>query len=839
MSGNEQPENLLLIQFKKETLEKAITGTKLASLAASTFFPLFIILDYFVYPELFFQFLVIRIAVVAASLANYLLAKNRIGTKYARELTMLEYLICSLAIVIMVHITGDCSSPYYAGINLVILAFLFIAPLDLKRTAIVCIIAYAAYLAPILIRQHIENISVLLNNNFFLIATMLVVVLSSHLATQMRFREFSARFNLEKANAELKQLDELKTRFFANVSHEVRTPLTSIIAPIQSMYSGDAGELTLDHQDMVAQVYRNSLRLLNMINQMLDFSKFDAGKMQLRLEKIDLPEIVQDTIAIFQEVTKRKGIELIYKQQDEVPQVFMDIDKVERILTNLLRNAIKFTHKGSIYIEVGKNNGSLLLQVKDTGIGIPADHLDNIFKRFQQVDSSTTRHYEGTGLGLTIVKESVDLLRGSISVSSQQGKGTVFQLQLPVNLEELEPNAFRERRDLIRRKQWTSFQGNDKREKIRRYEDHAKVTIDDLALIDRHESIVRKEDEESADIRQVEKTDRILLVEDNPDLRSYVKKMLDRFGHGVTTAVDGLDGWQQIEKDPPDLIVSDVMMPKMDGYELTDKVKSTSATMHIPIILITAKPGLESKLKGLETGADDYLPKPINVRELDARINNLITMRKFQHALAEAEALDTRMEELSMSFAQSLEIRDFKTGGHSRDVLHLGSIIAEGLNIPLDHKLKDSLLLHDIGKIGIPDSILLKELPLDDEEWRIMKKHPEIGYNLLKNFDSYKEVSRIILAHQEHYNGTGYPKELTGNTIPLIARIIGVADAYHAMTNDRPYRKALSTETAIAELLKYSGSQFDPQIVEGFVNGLVKYELITGTELAAARALLV
>ncbi len=179
MNGNEQTEKLLLIQFKKETLEKAITGAKLASLAASTFFPLFIILDYFIYPELFFQFLVIRITVVAASLVNYILAKNWISAKYARELTMLEYLICSLAIVIMVHITGDYSTPYYAGINLVILAFLFIAPLDLKRTAVICIITYAAYLIPIVALQEIENPSILLNNNFFLIATMMVVVLSS------------------------------------------------------------------------------------------------------------------------------------------------------------------------------------------------------------------------------------------------------------------------------------------------------------------------------------------------------------------------------------------------------------------------------------------------------------------------------------------------------------------------------------------------------------------------------------------------------------------------------------------------------------------------------------
>jgi len=280
------------------------------------------------------------------------------------------------------------------------------------------------------------------------------------------------------------------------------------------------------------------------------------------------------------------------------------------------------------------------------------------------------------------------------------------------------------------------------------------------------------------------------------------------------------------------------MMPKMDGYELIKNVKANKTTMHIPIMLITAKPELDSKIKGLETGADDYLSKPINIRELDARIRNLITMRKFQQALAEAEALDKRIEELTMGFAQSLETRDHETAGHSRDVLELGTLIAGELNIPVDHILRDSLLLHDIGKLGVPDGILLKKGPLSNEEWQIMKKHPEIGANLLSHFDSLKDVSEIILAHQECYDGSGYPKGLKGEEIPLFARIIGVADAWHAMTIDRPYRRALEPAVALSELLKYKGKQFDPNMVDALIGGLKKIKLISSQDIAKANSLI-
>lgn len=836
MSDRAQPpKEHLQTQFTLETSEKAIRDTKTTAIVASIAFSLFGLLDYALYPDFFVHLIVIRIGVVISNIFVFLLIHTRFGARYPRQLAMAEYLICGLSIVLMVHLVGGYLTPYYAGINLVLLAFISILPLDARRTIIICIIIYAAYIVPILIRQRIDDLAILLNNNFFLLSTIALVILSSYLATQIRYREFSARYSLAEANEELKKLDVLKSQFFANVSHEVRTPLTSIISPIQSLYQGDIGELVPEQSKVVSQMYRNSLKLLDMINQMLDFSKFEAGKMELRLGPVDLDETARDIIAVFEDVTERKGIKLGYVREANVPPLYLDIDKLERILMNLLRNAIKFTESGSVTVRSRKKQRHVVIEVEDTGIGIPRDHLPHIFKRFQQVDTSSTRRYEGTGLGLTIVKEAVDLMKGSITVFSEEGKGTRFVIHLPDNLDKLVPDAFIERRMDERRKLSLTFRGNERRKTDRRQSDMAKVSVDDLALIEKElypgEPAEEKQNEPLSRDKLAET---VLLVEDNADLRNYVSKMLKRFGHDVLTAEDGLDGWHRARNEHPDIIVSDVMMPRMDGFELVSKVKSDENTMHIPVILITAKYELDSKIEGLKTGADDYLSKPVNIRELDARIKNLLTMRKFQLALAHTEELKTRMEELSMSFSQSLEIRDFKTAGHSRDVLALGTMMAEEAGLEVDQVLRDSLLLHDIGKLGIPDRILLKESSLDDEEWTIMKTHSELGANLLGNHESYREVSQIVLAHQEHYDGTGYPNGLKGKEIPLNARIIAIADAYHAMTSDRPYRKALSSATAARELVKHSGHQFDPTLVKAFIDGLLKKGEISENDLQTA-----
>ncbi len=828
-------QSFFIQQYHEDLNTFFINRIRLGTIWASIFYPLFILLDYTAYPEHFQSFLYLRFAVEVILILALVVLLSKFGKKNAQYIAMVEYGAICFSIIIMIHLSEGYASPYYAGIILSLLFLQSIAPLNFRRNLVITLVVLAGYLLPIVIYQDISDWAIFINNMTFLVGVIFFLNVGSYYFNQMKYQEFSARYSLAEANEELKKLDVLKSQFFANVSHEVRTPLTSVISPIQSLYQGDMGELKPGQTRLISQMYRNSLKLLDMINQMLDFSKFEARKMELRLGPVDLDETVRDIIAVFEDVTERKGIKLDYVRERNIPPLYLDIDKLERILMNLLRNAIKFTESGSITVRSGKKQGFIVIEVEDTGIGIPRDHLPHIFKRFQQVDTSSTRRYEGTGLGLTIVKEAIDLMKGSIEVFSEEGKGTRFVIHLPDNLDKLAPNAFIERRMDERRKLSFTFGGEERRKSKRRKGDLAKVSVDDLALIEKELYPVEPEEEtEEGQEIHGQMAHNVLLVEDNADLRNYVSKMLKRFGHGVLTAEDGLDGWHRVRNDHPDIIVSDVMMPRMDGFELVNKVKSDEKTMHIPVILITAKHELDSKIEGLKTGADDYLSKPVNIRELDARIKNLLTMRKFHLALAHTEELKTRMEELSMSFSQSLEIRDFKTAGHSRDVLQLGTMIAEEIGLEVDQVLRDSLLLHDIGKLGIPDRILLKESGLSEEEWTVMKTHSELGANLLGNHESYKEVSRIVLAHQEHFDGTGYPNGLKGKEIPLNARIIAIADAYHAMTSDRPYRQALSPVTAARELLKHSGNQFDPTLVKAFIDGLLKKGEIRKSDLQAA-----
>jgi len=466
----------LLDAFRAETLQKAFRDTRLSAVVGAVGFALFNILDFFSYRGLYVTLTAIRLIVVVCLLVVFLTMKTSLGRTKPFLLAMVEYLLGGASIVVMVHLTGGYVSPYYAGINLVLLFFIFILPLDARKTAVVCFLLYAAYLVPILALQRIERFDIFANNNFFLFTTILLVILSAHLATQMRFREFSARYNLAHANEELKKLDVLKSQFFANVSHEVRTPLTSIIAPVQSLYQGDLGAMEPEQHRLIGQVYRNSLKLLDMINQMLDFSKFEAGKMDLRLKQVDLDETASDIVSIFEDVAERKGLRLRYAREGEASIVYLDGDKVERILTNLVRNAIKFTETGSITVRVGSSEGKQWLEVRDTGIGIAAEHLPLIFKRFQQVDTSSTRKYEGTGLGLTIVKESVELMRGTIDVQSQEGLGTTFRVELPDNLEDLVTGASIDRRRIVeRRREGYDFGGDERRRQPRRESDLAKV----------------------------------------------------------------------------------------------------------------------------------------------------------------------------------------------------------------------------------------------------------------------------------------------------------------------------------------------------------------------------
>lgn len=821
----------VLKAFDQEERVKTRKDTQIAAAAVAVMFPLFSFLDAAMYPDLGREFLLIRLAVVAVSLALIGILRSPVGERFPRFLGMIEYILGAGSIALMLHLADGYASPYYAGIILVLIGFLFILPLSVTRTAVICAAVYAVYVIPILAEGTIENVAIMVNNNFFLLATMVLVVFSSYLATEMRRKEFTSRYHLAHANEELTKLDILKSQFFANISHEIRTPLTSIMAPIQSLYSGDVGAMTPSQRELVGQVYRNSIRLLDLVNQMLDFAKFDAKKMQLRLKRINLESIVREHVTLFQEVAVRKNLTLGYQVTGAIPFVYLDVDKVERILSNLIRNAIKFTEKGSIVVELSRQENNIVIKVRDTGIGIAKNQLPRIFERFQQVDGSSTRKYEGTGLGLAIVREAVELQHGKIKAESSENVGTTITVSIPMDLEVREPEALSDRRQEERRQADEEYSGPERRSGARRKEDYTGLTVEDIVFLEAasldQAAVDSNLDDSSGNEPPRSGGLKVLYIEDSADLRSYVRQMLRTFGHQVFTANDGLEGWEKAVELEPDVVVSDVMMPGLDGFELLKRIKADEKTYHIPVVLITAKSETDSKIAGLEIGADDYLSKPIDIRELDARIRNLVTTKQFQQALTRAKELEARVEELSMSFSRSLELRDSYTAGHSTDVLTYGVLISQMLGIEPSRELREALLLHDIGKIGIPDQILQKTEGLSDEEWEVMRRHPELGEQLLGDFESFKTVGDIIAAHHERYDGRGYPRGLSGDGIPIEARIVAVADAWHAMREDRAYRKALPPEVAVAELVSNRGKQFDPTIVDAFLEGLVVQGVIT------------
>jgi response regulator RpfG family c-di-GMP phosphodiesterase/signal transduction histidine kinase len=693
-----------------------------------------------------------------------------------------------------------------------------------------CLVVYAAFMLPSFFVP--SDASAIVSNNFFLLTTMALAILWTLLKNRTRLEALRSRRRLALANEELKRLDAMKSQFFANVSHEVRTPLTSIISPIESFYLGDAGPLSTDQQILIESMYRNSLKLLDLINQMLDFAKIEAGKMPLRLTRADLAEALKEIVSTLNPIAKRKGLRLEFRSEGDVPPVHMDEEKFERIATNLVRNALKFTDKGSIVLTLKLDRPWVVLTVEDTGIGIAAEHLASIFDRFRQVDASSTRRYEGTGIGLSLVKEYVELMMGRISVSSEPDRGSQFRVELPVNLEDLSPGALIERRIAgADRHSLRLPAGGSRRQMMRRRDDLGRITLDDLTRIEQPSPTAPARAEGDATSGKTE--DRILLVEDNADLKAFIQAMLVRLGHDVDVASDGLEAWDAIEKNPPDVIVSDIMMPRLDGYELLRRVKESPLARQIPLILITAKTDVEARLIGFERGADAYLNKPVNVRELDARIRNLVAQRRLQRAAIRMKDMEAREDERRRgyerlrqalkstvrSFASVVEMKDPYTAGHQRRMADLAQAIGIELGFAEDRLegLQTAAMIHDIGKIRIPGEIVSKPSKLSPLEYDLVKTHSAAGAELLKDIDFPWPIGRIILEHHERIDGSGYPRGLRADELLPESKIIAVADVVEAMSSHRPWRPALGLDAALEEIITNRDVLFDPAAVDACV----------------------
>jgi PAS domain S-box-containing protein len=430
---------------------------------------------------------------------------------------------------------------------------------------------------------------------------------------EQRVVERTAR--LAEVNEKLKVLDRAKNDFFANISHELRTPLTLMIGPIESIISGQYGSSLSKDDSLFAMMHFNGSKLLKLINNLLDFAKIEANKMTVKNRKTDIVSLAKFYVSMIKPYVESNGLSIAFNNNsfsasdpDGSIVAWVDRDLLEKAVFNLLSNAVKFTPTGgNIILQLDRNSDSFSIAVKDTGIGIAQDKLTLIFERFIQIDGSSSRKYEGTGIGLPLTKEIIAILGGTITVDSKPGVGSIFTIRLPYG--KADPAS-----------------ADDQIEEPGLHTATIRAEFGQTRKLERSS---RSHAETGS--KQKQKT--VLIVEDSSDMQTFLRSLLEK-DYSLILAGNGNEGLAKAEANHPDLILADVMMPEMDGYEMTQRIKSQPDLRGIPVVLLTAKADPFMKLEGFDKGADDYVIKPFNADELRARIKAHLEMKSLRDRVA-------------------------------------------------------------------------------------------------------------------------------------------------------------------------------------------------------------
>ncbi|MGH7136640.1 MAG: ATP-binding response regulator, partial [Pirellulales bacterium] len=412
-------------------------------------------------------------------------------------------------------------------------------------------------------------------------------------------------------------------------SHELRTPLTMILAPVERILDRQREHLPAPATNMLQMVRVNAARLLELINKLLDFSKLEAGQTRLQITALDLNALVSELGAAARPLAEQRGIELAVETDPSLPACAADKEKIDIVVSNLMSNAIKFTPSGGrVGIATRRDHEQVTVSVSDTGIGIKAEDHARIFERFVQVDGSSSREFSGTGLGLSLAKELVELHGGEIHVESEPGRGTRFWFELPL-IERTETADSERVGDATDRSPAAGSQSATFLSRRTRFADLDNGTIDDLAQPNASDALAS--------------APTILVVDDTADMRALLGELL-REDYRVLFARDGAEGMEMALSHTPDLIISDVMMPRVDGQEFCRRIRANAATSQTAFVLLTARAETSMKVNGLECGADDYLTKPFDDEELKARVRSLLKLRRLH------QDLDRRNRELETAY---------------------------------------------------------------------------------------------------------------------------------------------------------------------------------------------
>lgn len=629
-----------MLSWEDQLSLRNVRGARVAVWLVLTLYPLFGFLDYLMAPTSALPYLFSgRALVVLASLL--LLGGLRTAWVFKRaHLISSSYMyLVGVGITFMVSFMGGLASPYYAGLNLVMLGcgLLFVWPKQVCYT--LHSLTVLSWLVPNLIWGQVGDPIAAASNGLFLFATACIVTAGQVFNYQRLFAQYqtqrdltSTQSNLLEAHEKLQQLDAFKSRFFANITHELKTPLALILSSLELMLRGELGH-TLDEQARpINQMQRHGVKLLKLINDLLDLTKLEESSLKLKVARINIVTWAKDLIDELRPLAQRKGIQVTFTHDLPDEMLSVDPERLERVLVNLLSNATKFTDSGGeIHIKLSELDGhergdGVCLSVRDTGRGFSPEQAEKIFGRFYQTDMGSNRKFGGTGIGLALSQELVTLHGGEIWAEGEEGVGATFNILLRRGVEHFDSAR-------------VSFVLYN--EHISNEQNHLSPAEVDLNAHDISNAVSLSADQEmrfveleeaaerrviERDVDEDERPATVLIAEDNPDITKLLHLAL-RKHFKVVAAPNGAQAFELLERFQPDLVITDLMMPEVDGMELTRMIREDERVQHLPIIMLSARDGVEAEM--LERGhpADAYMAKPFSTRKLSKLARSLLMKR--------------------------------------------------------------------------------------------------------------------------------------------------------------------------------------------------------------------
>lgn len=694
-----------------------------------TMYPMFGVLDYLIAPREWLWLLYgTRGVITVITLIMFRVVSTNLFARHPNSITAAYMITAALGISLMTVFMGGLSSPYYAGLTLAIVAtgLLFVWPTRVVVATHATIIV--SFLVPNLLIGHEVDLMTAVSNQFFLISTAIIAGTGQTVAYRSQREQVQNQLtlettteHLEKAHDKLKQLDKFKSEFFANITHELKTPLTMMLSPIELVLDGQLGRVTDAQRSTFQSMQRSGMKLFRLIGDLLDLSKLEESRLRLRIAERDLVAYLRGLVTQVRPLAERKSISLRFDAEVERAVIWCDLERIERVFINLLSNATKFTEVGgNVVVRVSAEAEAIRVDVCDDGVGFPEDMCEAVFERFVQADMAGTRRYGGAGIGLALAKELVELHGGHIWATAAEGRGATFTVRFPTGREHFDADV------LERRGNRRSDRPRSEHPAGQRVTDH---TLAEWQL-DAPERFRLMDIDEATEQRLVERdTDEqlrnysVLIVEDTPDVTRMIRLSLHH-EFLILAATDGRSGLEMALKRKPTLVITDWMMPEMDGLELTAKLRQHHETKHIPVVMLTARGDVEDRVQGLDSGVNAYLPKPFSAKVLRSTVRSLLRERE-----------ETADEVLS----------------HNMDSLEtIAGGMAHEIRNPLNY-IKNALIA-----VQKDTAVLLRQIPgaSDDSEPRSSHVRPRGEVDLAKLDARMQKMFEVARAGVTRISGT-------------------------------------------------------------------------------------